>query len=76
MVGAPAGERRAAQWRVDELERIKLRADKGEDGLWTAGPAHLPQGGTWEVVAAILITDFGKELIGGRDNLAAMTVTK
>jgi copper transport protein len=47
------------------LERIELRATKGEDGLWHAGPVHLPQGGTWDVVADILITDFRKELIGG-----------
>lgn len=47
------------------LERIELRATMDADGLWTAGPFHLPQGGTWDVVADILITDFRKELIGG-----------
>ncbi|NYS26196.1 copper resistance protein CopC [Rhodobacteraceae bacterium 2376] len=51
------------------LERIELRADLGADGLWTAGPVHLPQGGTWDVVADILITDFRKELIGGEMQL-------
>jgi copper transport protein len=51
------------------LERIELRATKAEDGLWHAGPVHLPQGGTWDVVADILITDFRKELIGGEMQL-------
>lgn len=51
------------------LERIELRATKGEDGLWHASPVHLPQGGTWDVVADILITDFRKELIGGEIEL-------
>jgi copper transport protein len=47
------------------FERIELRAKMAEDGLWHAGPVHLPQGGTWDVVADILITDFRKEMIGG-----------
>lgn len=51
------------------LERIELRATMDADGLWTAGPVHLPQGGTWDLVADILITDFRKELIGGEMQL-------
>lgn len=51
------------------LERIELRAELGDDGLWEAGPIHLPQGGRWDVVADILITDFSKELIGGEIQL-------
>jgi len=47
------------------LERIELRATMEAYGFWIAGPVHLPQGGTWDVVADILITDFRKELIGG-----------
>ena len=58
-------------------ERIAAPAEKGADGVWTAGPVHLPQGGTWDVgrgtwdvVADSLITDFSKELIGGEITLS------
>ncbi|MGP9791214.1 copper resistance CopC/CopD family protein [Roseinatronobacter sp. NSM] len=51
------------------LERIELRATMEAAGFWTAGPVHLPQGGIWDVVADILITDFRKELIGGEMQL-------
>lgn len=51
------------------LERIELRATMDADGFWTAGPVHLPQGGTWDIVVDILITDFRKELIGGEMQL-------
>lgn len=51
------------------LERIELRATMGANGFWIAGPVHLPQGGTWDVVADILITDFRKERIGGEMQL-------
>ena len=47
------------------LERMELRASPDDDGLWHAGPVHLPQPGPWDVVADILITDFRKALIGG-----------
>ncbi|MGY6632236.1 MAG: copper resistance CopC/CopD family protein [Alkalilacustris sp.] len=50
---------------ADGIEPIALRAEPGPDGLWHAGPAHLPPGGDWDIVADILITDFRKELIGG-----------
>ncbi|MFN6979865.1 MAG: copper resistance D family protein, partial [Gemmobacter sp.] len=50
---------------ADGLEPIILRAERGADGLWRAGPVHLPPGGPFEVVADILITDFRKEMLGG-----------
>lgn len=50
---------------AEGLERIELRASLGEDGIWRAGPVHLPPGGPLDVVADILITDFRKEMIGG-----------
>ncbi len=55
---------------AEGLERIELRAERGEDGIWRAGPVHLPPGGPLDVVADILITDFRKELIGGEIQLA------
>lgn len=56
--------------RPDEgLERMELRAVEGANGIWTAGPVHLPPGGPLDVVADILITDFRKELIGGEMQL-------
>jgi len=54
---------------AEGLEPIELRATRTEEGLWQAGPVHLPQGGTWDVVADILITDFQKALIGGEITL-------
>lgn len=47
------------------LEAIAVPAEPGEDGLWHAGPVHLPRDGVWDVVIDILITDFQKALIGG-----------
>lgn len=52
----------------DGLEAIAVPAtpgEDGEDGLWHAGPVHLPLAGDWDVVIDILITDFQKALIGG-----------
>lgn len=54
---------------ADGLERIELPAERGEDGIWRAGPVHLPPGGPLDVVADILITDFRKEMIGGEMQL-------
>lgn len=54
---------------AEGLERIPLPAERGEDGIWRAGPVHLPPGGPLDVVADILITDFRKELIGGEMQL-------
>lgn len=54
---------------AEGLERIELRAERGEDGVWRTGPVHLPPGGPLDVVADILITDFRKELIGGEFRL-------
>jgi copper transport protein len=54
---------------AEGLERIELRASRGEDGIWRAGPVHLPPGGPLDVVADILITDFRKEMIGGEMTL-------
>lgn len=51
------------------LERLEARAEMPEDGIWIAGPIHLPQAGSWDIVADILITDFRKELIGGEISL-------
>lgn len=50
---------------ADGLEPIELRAELREDGLWHAGPFHLPPGGPLDVTADILITDFRKALIAG-----------
>lgn len=50
---------------AEGLEAIELTAERGEDGIWRAGPVHLPPGGALDVVADVLITDFRKELIGG-----------
>lgn len=50
---------------ADGLEPIELRAELREDGLWHAGPVHLPPGGPLDVTADILITDFRKALIAG-----------
>lgn len=47
------------------IEPIRLRLEPGPDGIWRAGPVHLPRPGDWEVVADLLITDFRKELLGG-----------
>ena len=54
---------------AEGLERIVLPAERGADGIWRAGPVHLPPGGPLDVVADILITDFRKELIGGEMQL-------
>ncbi|WP_333827480.1 copper resistance CopC/CopD family protein [Pararhodobacter sp.] len=54
---------------AEGLEPIELRAEPGEDGIWHAAPFHLPQGGAWDVVADILISDFRKALIGGEIRL-------
>lgn len=54
---------------ADGLEAIELSATLGPDGLWHAGPVHLPPGGTFDVVADILITDFRKAPIGGELDL-------
>jgi copper transport protein len=50
---------------TEGLERIELHTERDEDGIWRAGPVHLPPGGPVDVVADILITDFRKEMIGG-----------
>jgi copper transport protein len=49
---------------ADGLEPIEIRADKDEDGIWRAGPVHLPPGGVWDMTLDILITDFEKAVIG------------
>lgn len=54
---------------ADGLERIELPAERGADGIWRAGPVHLPPGGPLDVVADILITDFRMEMIGGEMQL-------
>lgn len=54
---------------AEGLERITLPAERGADGIWRAGPVHLPPGGRLDVIADILITDFRKELIGGEVTL-------
>ena len=54
---------------AEGLEPIELRAGPGADGIWRAGPVHLPPGGPLDVVADILITDFRKERIGGEVGL-------
>ncbi len=54
---------------AEGLEGIELRAERGADGIWRAGPVHLPPGGPLDVVADILITDFRKEMIGGEVTL-------
>ena len=56
---------------TEGLERIALPAERGADGIWRAGPFHLPPGGPLDVVADILITDFRKEMIGGEMQLLA-----
>lgn len=50
---------------AEGLEPIELPAAPGPDGIWRAGPVHLPPGGPLEVVVEILITDFRMERIGG-----------
>lgn len=54
---------------AEGLERISLRAERGADRTWRAGPLDLSPGGRLDVVAEILITDFRKELIGGEISL-------
>jgi copper transport protein len=54
---------------ADGLEPIELDATLGPDGLWHAGPVHLPPGGKFDVVVDILITDFRKALVGGELDL-------
>jgi copper transport protein len=46
------------------VEAIELVAEPGEDGLWHAGPVHLPLAGEWDLVLDMLIDDFHKALIG------------
>jgi copper transport protein len=50
---------------ADGLEQITVIATQDEDGIWRAGPVHLPTGGAFDLIADILITDFTKEMIGG-----------
>lgn len=54
---------------AEGLEAIIMPATIGDDGVWHAGPIHLPQGGAWDVVVDILIGDFEKALIGGEVTL-------
>jgi copper transport protein len=54
---------------ADGLEPIELDATLGPDGLWQAGLVHLPPGGKFDVVAAVLMTDFRKALVGGELDL-------
>jgi len=48
----------------DMLESIDVAAMMAADGVWRAGPIHLPPGGSWELVADILINDFQKAMLG------------
>lgn len=50
---------------AEGLEAVAVPVTRDADGIWRAGPIHLPPGGPVDVVADILITDFQKELIGG-----------
>ena len=40
------------------LEPLRARAERGEDGLWRAGPLTIPFPGDWEIAVRLLITDF------------------
>ncbi|MBM4125419.1 MAG: copper resistance protein CopC [Nitrospira sp.] len=48
----------------DMLEPIEVAAIVAGDGVWRAGPIHLPPGGSWELIADILINDFQKAMLG------------
>lgn len=47
------------------IEPIRAVAEPGADGVWRAGPVHLPLAGTWEVTLRVAATVFESTAIRG-----------